>query len=88
MDIDKKMEMLRKRNVKLQEENETLKAQLSQQSNDKDRYKKLCERLEDLKARWEKEVSEIKSQRIKYEAMISDVKKVKDMLVGTNDLGR
>lgn len=82
------MEMLRKRNVKLQEENETLKAQLSQQSNDKDRYKKLCERLEDLKARWEKEVSEIKSQRIKYEAMISDVKKVKDMLVGTNDLGR
>lgn len=85
MDIDKKMEMLRKRNAKLQEENETLKAQLSQQSNDKDRYKKLCEQLEDLKARWGKEVSEIKSQRIKYEAMIGDVKKVKDVLVGTND---
>ena len=88
MDIDKKMEMLRKRNAKLQEENVTLKAQLSQQSNDKDRYKKLCEQLGDLKARWEKEVSEIKSQRIKYEAMIGDVKKVKDVLVGTNDLGR
>lgn len=85
MDIDKKIEMLRKRNASLQEENEYLKAQIMQQSKDENRYKKLCEQLEDLKARWEKEVSEIKSQRIKYEAMISDVKKVKDMLVGTND---
>ena len=80
--------MLRKRNASLQEENEYLKAQIMQQNQDKDRYKKLCEQLEDLKARWEKEVSEIKSQRIKYEAMIGDVKKVKDVLVGTNDLGR
>lgn len=88
MDIEKKIETLRKRNAILQEENEYLKAQLSQQNQGEDRYKKLCEQLEDLKARWEKEVSEIRSQRIKYEAMISDVKKVKDVLVGTNDLGR
>lgn len=82
MDIEKKIETLRKRNAILQEENEYLKAQLSQQNKDEDRYKKLCEQLEDLKARWEKEVSEIRSQRIKYEAMIGDVKKVKDVLVG------
>ena len=97
MDIDKKMEMLRKRNAKLQEENETLKAQLSQQSNDKDRYKKLCEQLEDLKARWEKElceqledlkarwekeVADIKDLKIKYETIISDIKKAKDILMG------
>lgn len=82
MDIDKKIEMLRKRNAMLQEENEALKAQLSQQNQGEDRYKNLCEQLEDLKARWENEVSEIRSQRIKYEALIGDVKKVKDILVG------
>lgn len=82
MDIDKKIEMLRKRNAMLQEENEALKAQLSQQNQDKNRYKELCEQLENLKARWEKEVAEIKSQRVKYKALIGDVKKVKDILVG------
>lgn len=82
MDIDKKIEMLRKRNAMLQEENESLRAQISQQNQGEDRYKKLCEQLEDLKARWEKEVSEIRSQRIKYEALIGDVKKAKDVLVG------
>lgn len=82
MDLEKRVELLRKRNMELQEENDGLKKEILRYTDDKNRYMELCNRLEELKARWEKEVSEIKSQRIKYEAMINDVKKVKDVLVG------
>lgn len=82
MDIDKKIEMLRKRNASLQEENEYLKAQIMQQSKDENRYVELCDRLEVLRDNWEKEIAEIQSLRMKYEAMIGDVKKVKDVLMG------
>ncbi len=82
MDIDKKIEMLRKRNAKLQEENEYLKAQIMQQSKDENRYTELCDQLEVLRDNWEKEIAEIKSLRMKYEAMVGDVKKVKDVLMG------
>ena len=82
MDIDKKIEMLRKRNASLQEENEYLKAQIMQQSKDENRYAELCDRLEVLRDNWEKEIAEIKSLRMKYESMIGDVKKVKDVLMG------
>lgn len=85
MDIDKKIEMLRKRNASLQEENEYLKAQIMQQSKDENRYTELCDQLEVLRDNWEKEIAEIKSLRMKYEAMVGDVKKVKDVLMGTND---
>lgn len=81
MDIDKKIEMLRKRNALLQEENEYLKSQIMQQSKDENRYAELCDRLEVLRDNWEKEIAEIKSLRMKYEAMVGDVKKVKDILV-------
>ena len=82
MDIDKKIEMLRKRNASLQEENEYLKAQIMQQSKDENRYTELCDQLEVLRDNWEKEITEIKSLRMKYEAMVGDVKKVKDVLMG------
>lgn len=82
MDIDKKIEMLRKRNASLQEENEYLKAQIMQQSKDENRYGELCDRLEVLRDNWKKEIAEIKSLRMKYEAMVGDVKKVKDVLMG------
>lgn len=82
MDIDKKIEMLRKRNASLQEENEYLKAQIMQQSKDENRYVELCDRLEVLRDNWKKEIAEIKSLRMKYEAMVGDVKKVKDVLMG------
>ena len=82
MDIDKKMEMLRKRNALLQEENEHLKSQISKQSDDKNRYAALCEQLETLKDRWKKEIDALTALKIKYESMIVDVKKVKDILVG------
>ena len=81
MDIDKKIEMLRKRNALLQEENEYLKAQIMQQSKDENRYAELCDRLEVLRDNWEKEIAKIKSLRMKYEAMVGDVKKVKHILV-------
>ena len=82
MDIDKKIEMLRKRNALLQEENEYLKSQIMQQSKDENRYAELCDRLEVLRDNWKKEIAEIKSLRMKYEAMVGDVKKVKDVLMG------
>ena len=82
MDIDKKIEMLRKRNASLQEENEYLKSQIMQQSKDENRYAELCDRLEVLRDNWKKEIAEIKSLRMKYEAMVGDVKKVKDVLMG------
>lgn len=85
MDIDKKIEMLRKRNAMLQEENESLKAQIFQQGDEqesKDKYEKLYKQLEVLKDKWEKEIAEIKELKMKYESMIIDVKKVKDILSG------
>lgn len=82
MDISKKLELTRRRNELLQEENESLKAQILQQGKDENRYAKLCTQLESLKKKWEKEVAEIKELKAKYELMISDVKKVKDVLIG------
>lgn len=82
MDIEKKMETLRKRNAMLQEENELLRHQISQQSKDDDRYMSLCNQLESLRDKWEKEIVEIKTQRIKYESMINEVKKIKSILMG------
>lgn len=82
MDISKKLELARRRNEILQEENESLKAQILQQVKDENRYAELCTQLESLKKKWEKEVAEIKELKAKYELMISDVKKVKDVLIG------
>ena len=82
MDIDKKIEMLRKRNASLQEENDYLKAHIMQQNKDENRYAELCDRIEVLKDNWKKEIAEIQSLKMKYEAMIGDVKKVKDVLMG------
>ena len=82
MDISKKLELTRRRNELLQEENESLKAQILKQIKDENRYAELCTQLDILKDKWEKEVAEIKELKAKYELMISDVKKVKDVLMG------
>lgn len=82
MDISKKLELTRRRNELLQEENESLKAQILQQVEDENKYVELCKQLEVLKEKWEKEIAEIKELKAKYELMIRDVKKVKNVLIG------
>ena len=82
MDISKKLELTRRRNELLQEENESLKAQILKQIKDENRYAELCTQLDILKDKWEQEIAEIRELKAKYELMISDVKKVKDVLMG------
>lgn len=82
MDINKTVELLRKRNATLQEENDRLKAQLQQQSDSDERYQKLREQLEELKDKWKEEISEMQKQRAQYAVLINDVKKARDILMG------
>lgn len=82
MDISKKLATARKRNEILQEENESLKAQILQQVKDENKYVELCDQLDILKDKWEQEIAEIRELKAKYELMIRDVKKVKDVLMG------
>lgn len=82
MDISKKLELTRRRNELLQEENESLKAQILKQIKDENRYAELCTQLDILKDKWEQEIAEIRELKAKYELMISDVKKVKNVLMG------
>lgn len=84
MDIEKKIETLRKRNAMLQEENEYLKEQLLQQGKDGNKYAELCDQLEVLRDKWEQEISEIKEQKMKYEVMINNVKKIKELFMEGN----
>lgn len=82
MDINKTVELLRKRNAALQEENDRLKAQLQQQSDSDERYQKLRNQLEELKDKWKEEIAEMQKQRAQYAVLINDVKRARDILIG------
>ena len=82
MDLEKRVELLRKRNMELQEENDELKKEILRCTDEKNRYLKLCDRLEELRKEWEKEIVEIKRQRVQYASLLSDIKKIKSSLMG------
>lgn len=82
MDLEKRVELLRKRNIELQEENDGLKKEILRYTDEKVRYTELCGKLEKLKKEWENEIAEIKKQRIQYSSLLSDIKKIRSSLLG------
>ena len=81
MDLEKRLELLRKRNMELQEENDGLKKKILRYTDEKVRYTELCGKLEELKKEWENEITEIKNQRVQYSSLLSDIKKIKSNLL-------
>lgn len=82
MDLEKRVELLRKRNIELQEENDGLKKEILRYTDEKVRYTELCGKLEKLKKEWENEIVEIKKQRTQYSSLLSDIKKIRSSLLG------
>ena len=82
MDLEKRVELLRKRNIELQEENDGLKKEILRYTDEKVRYTELCDKLEKLRKEWENEIAEIKKQRIQYSSLLSDIKKIRSSLLG------
>lgn len=81
MDVNKKIELLRRRNALLLEENQALKEQISRQSSNEDRHSHLLEQLEILKEKWEQEIAGVKELKMRYETLIGKVKKTKDVFM-------
>lgn len=81
MDVNKKIELLRRRNALLLEENQALKEQISRQNSNEDRHSHLLEQLEILKEKWEQEIAGVKELKMRYEALIGKVKKTKDVFM-------
>lgn len=79
MDLEKRVELLRKRNIELQEENDGLKKEILRYTDEKVRYTELCGKLEKLRKEWENEIAEIKKQREQYKSLINEIKKIKDI---------
>lgn len=82
MDLEKRVELLRKRNIELQEENDGLKKEILRYTDEKVRYAELCGKLEKLRKEWENEIVEIKKQRTQYSSLLSDIKKIRSSLLG------
>lgn len=82
MDLEKRVELLRKRNIELQEENDGLKKEILRYTDEKVRYTELCGKLEKLRKEWENEIVEIKKQRTQYSSLLSDIKKIRSNLLG------
>lgn len=74
MNVNKKIELLRKRNVELQKE-------LDCNDADKQRVKELLDDLEGIKNEWDSELEKIEEQRIEYFDLISEVKQMKEALL-------
>lgn len=71
MDLNKKIEILRKRNAVLQDE-------LDKNRQTKQRADKLCMELECIRKEWENELNELKKERQKYSELISELKKIRE----------
>ena len=69
-----KIEILRKRNSNLQEDNEKIKIQLAAEKKNSEKLSTTLHDLEDLKNKWQKELQIIKEQRKQYAELISDLK--------------
>lgn len=81
MNQGKTIELLRKRNTKLQEENENLTKQLEKAKSSNEKVSATFKELEKLKNEWNKQIEAIKEQRQQYADLISEVKKLKQVKV-------
>lgn len=76
MNLEKTIEILRKRNAKLQEENDNLKQQISEINNSSEIVSIKLKDLEDLKNKWNHEIELLQKQRKHYVTLITDIKKL------------
>lgn len=81
MNQGKTIELLRKRNTKLQEENENLIKQLEKEKSNNEKVSATFQELEKLKNEWNKQIEAIKEQRKQYADLISELKKLKQVKV-------
>jgi len=81
MNQGKTIELLRKRNTKLQEENEDLIKQLEKEKSNNEKVSATFQELEKLKNEWSKQIEAIKEQRKQYADLISELKKLKQVKI-------
>lgn len=70
MSIEKKIEILRKRNMELQEENDQLKKQIKEIKSLEEKYIE----LDELKKKWESEIYKMNQLRSQYSSLIDNLK--------------
>ena len=70
MSIEKKIEILRKRNMELQEENDQLKKQIKEIKSLGEKYIE----LDELKKKWESEIYKMNQLRSQYSSLIDNLK--------------
>ena len=77
MNQEKNIEVLRKRNTQLQEENAKLREQVKNIQKNDDRVTIELEKIEKLKDEWHKQIEAIKEQRKKYAELMTELRKLK-----------
>lgn len=79
MNLEKRIEILRKRNMDLQKENDELRKQIEEIGSLEDKYKE----LDELKEKWESEISKMNELRSQYSILVENLKlltQVKDKI--------
>lgn len=79
MNLEKRIEILRKRNMDLQKENDELRKQIKEIGSLEDKYKE----LDELKEKWESEISKMNELRSQYSILVENLKlltQVKDKI--------
>lgn len=80
MNKDKQIDLIRKRNIELNEQLEQLKKNLMSNNINMDYSEELLDNLEDIRITWENAIKDLDEKRNEYQALITDVKKIKDIL--------
>ena len=79
MNLEKRIEILRKRNMDLQKENDELRKQIKEIGSLEDKYKE----LDELKEKWESEIFKMNELRSQYSILVENLKlltQVKDKI--------
>lgn len=79
MNQEKTIEVLKKRNAKLQEENAKLKKQLNVMQDGNDKVSAMLKELEGLRSEWITQIEKLKEHRKQYSKLISDAKRLSRM---------
>lgn len=86
MDREKKIEVLRRANAQLRQENMELKGKLKISESANERLSSALEELKEVKVRWGKALGDLEKQRIEYSNLIDDLKKLKRVKIGFDEL--
>lgn len=81
MTQEKTIEVLRKQNVKLQEELDALKSRNTKYTDDSKnkRVDALISELEEIKKQWNDTIKDLKDEKARYTGLIKDLRMVKNI---------